>query len=148
MNKINKISEMYSRKSGLVIAFHGCDEAVRDAVLTGKAELKPSKNEYDWLGSGVYFWENNYDRALQYAEDLKKFNKQAVKPITKPSVIGAVLDLGFCMDLMDSTYLEILTNAYERIEALHRIHEIPLPIRLYSYRNSTHNKRNRKYNFF
>ncbi len=124
---MSKINEMYSRKSGLVIAFHGCDESVRDAVLNGKLKLKASENEYDWLGSGVYFWENNYDRALQYAQDLKKLSKQAVKPITKPSVIGAVLDLGLCMDLMDSTYLEILTNAYKRIEAIHRKHKLQMP---------------------
>ncbi len=78
MNKESKISEMYSRKSGLIIAFHGCDESVRDSVLVGKVDLKASENEYDWLGSGIYFWENNYDRAFQYAEDLKKFSKQAV----------------------------------------------------------------------
>jgi hypothetical protein len=124
---MNKISEMYSRKSGLVIAFHGCDEEVRDAVLNGKLDLKASTNDYDWLGSGIYFWENNYDRALQYAEDLKKFTKQAVKPVTKPSVIGAVLDLGLCMDLMDSTYLDALSETYNRITAIHRKYKVPIP---------------------
>ncbi|WP_375560297.1 hypothetical protein ACE193_21740 [Bernardetia sp. OM2101] len=123
----NDISEMYSRKSGLVIGFHGCDESIRDAVLNGKADLRASENEYDWLGSGIYFWENNYDRALQYAKDLKKFSKQAVRPIEKPSVIGAILDLGFCMDLMDSTYLEILSASYKELEAFQRKFNFTLP---------------------
>ncbi len=127
MNEKINISEMYSRKSGLVIAFHGCDESIREEVLNGKSDLKASENEYDWLGSGVYFWENNYERAIQYANDLKNFSKQAVRPITKPCVIGAVLDLGFCMDLMDSTYLEILSTSYKELEAFKRKFNFPLP---------------------
>lgn len=124
---MDRISEMYSRKTGLVVGFHGCDQSVRDAVLNGKQQLKPSENEYDWLGSGIYFWENNYERALKYAQDLKKFSKKAVRPIQTPSVIGAVIDLGFCMDLMDSTYLEILNKAYKRVAAINRKYKIPMP---------------------
>jgi len=61
---------MYSRKSGYIIGFHGCDETVRNRVVSEKGEiLKPSENRYDWLGNGIYFWENNYERAFQFAKD-------------------------------------------------------------------------------
>ena len=48
---------MYSKRSGLIVGFHGCDKSIRDKVLTNPEEgLKPSNNIYDWLGSGIYFW--------------------------------------------------------------------------------------------
>lgn len=33
-----------------VVGYHGCDAAVAERVLAGKAELKISTNPYDWLG--------------------------------------------------------------------------------------------------
>ena len=94
---------MYSRRPGLVIGFHGCSETVRDLVINGQ-DLLPSQNSYDWLGHGIYFWEYNYARALQFAQ----------KPsIDKPAVLGAVIDLGHCLDLLDSQYLALLKDIYE-----------------------------------
>lgn len=46
---------LYSRRSNLVVGFHGCDKSVVDAVIAGKTELLASANDYDWLGSGIYF---------------------------------------------------------------------------------------------
>jgi hypothetical protein len=109
---------MYSKRSGLVLGFHGCDESVRDNVVFKKGVLlKPSNNEYDWLGSGVYFWENNYIRALEFAKYLKEnppHNKK--QKIEKPSVIGAIIDLGFCLDLLDSEYLKVLKEGYHLLK--------------------------------
>ena len=56
---------LYSRRSNLVIGFHGCDQSVVEKVIAGKTELLASTNDYDWLGSGIYFWENNEERAWQ-----------------------------------------------------------------------------------
>ena len=36
-----------------VIAYHGCDVDVADAVLAGKESLQVSANAYDWLGKGI-----------------------------------------------------------------------------------------------
>ncbi len=41
---------MYSMRSGLILGFHGCDESVVLDVVHGKENLKPSENDYDWLG--------------------------------------------------------------------------------------------------
>lgn len=46
---------LYSRRSNLVIGFHGCDQSVVEAVIAGKTELLASTNDYDWLGNGIYF---------------------------------------------------------------------------------------------
>lgn len=59
---------MYSRLPSIVIGFHGCDASVRDGVLTGELDLQPSRNSHDWLGAGVYFWEQNYARAEEWAQ--------------------------------------------------------------------------------
>lgn len=101
---------LYSRRSNLVIGFHGCDKSIVDKVLNGQEELLKSQNDYDWLGPGIYFWENNETRALQYAKEMVKRKNTTVK---NPAVIGAIIDLGYCMDLTDSIYLGELKDAYE-----------------------------------
>ena len=66
---------MYSKRAGLVLGFHGCDISVRNDVVYKKGILlNPSNNDYDWLGGGVYFWENNYVRALEFANFLKQMH--------------------------------------------------------------------------
>ena len=77
---------MYYIRPSLVLGFHGCDESVRDRLLTRPDEIVFSKEKYDWLGHGMYFWENNYERALRWAQD-----KKARGRLEKPSVIGAIL---------------------------------------------------------
>lgn len=104
---------IYSHRTNLTIGFHGCDQSVVDKVLSGKENLIASTNNYDWLGHGIYFWENNETRALQYANEMMKRNGSSVK---NPAIIGAVIDLGYCMDLMDSMYLAELQEAYSVLE--------------------------------
>ena len=57
--------ELYSKRSNLVLGFHGCDATVVEKVLNQQDVLRPSENDYDWLGNGIYFWENNNSRALE-----------------------------------------------------------------------------------
>ena len=115
---------IYSRRPGLIIGFHGCDKSVVDKVLSGDNILTTSTNDYDWLGHGVYFWKNNATRALQYAEKTTKRKYSSVK---NPSVIGAIIDLGRYMDLMDSMYLQDLKEAYRLLEDVMSENGQPLP---------------------
>lgn len=48
----------------LVLGYHGCDQSVADRVLAGEDMLKKSEKHYDWLGSGIYFWEHGPERAM------------------------------------------------------------------------------------
>ena len=57
--------------SSVVLAYHGCDRSVAKSVVGREKELKASQNAYDWLGEGVYFWENSPRRALRWAQFLK-----------------------------------------------------------------------------
>ncbi len=104
---------MYTTKSGLILGFHGCDEKIAKNILLQKIKFKPSENKYDWLGKGMYFWEDSPSRAEQFITNLYN-NPQKDKPkIDKPSVLGAVIDLGHCLDLTDYFCLQVLKDAYE-----------------------------------
>ena len=96
---------LYSRRSNLVVGFHGCDKSVVDAVIAGKTELLASKNDYDWLGNGIYFWENNEERAWQWAKALAK---RKISQVKEPAVVGAIIDLGYCFDLC--LYLKFMAH--------------------------------------
>lgn len=91
----------------LVIGYHGCDARVRDRVIAGKTELGASHNDYDWLGNGIYFWEHGPRRAMEWAKD-----QQCRGKIENPAVLGAVLHLGQCFDLLDAKYTGVLTKSY------------------------------------
>lgn len=99
---------MYSKKTCLLLGFHGCDKKVRDAVINGD-NLKPSLNSYDWLGNGIYFWESDPQRALEWAQQLAKRHGSSVK---EPAVIGAVIDLGNCLDLTNRQSIPLLELGY------------------------------------
>jgi hypothetical protein len=121
---------MYSTRPNIVLGFHGCDESVRDKVVSGRDDLKRSENDYDWLGNGIYFWENNPERALDYAKYLKTHSSRAKTKIEKPTVIGAVIDLGYCLDLMDSKYLKLVKTGYELLVETHERFGYTLPSNL------------------
>lgn len=106
---------MYSILPNLVLGFHGCDTETFENVLYGHEDLKPSTHSYDWLGNGVYFWENSVERAMQWAKSTcEKYNKKHPKDTPKkPAVIGAVISLGNCLNLMDYKSNEILKMGYE-----------------------------------
>ena len=63
-----------------------------------------SRNDYDWLGDGVYFFQDGLLRAWQWARE--RHGDEA-------AVIGAEIRLVDCMDLLDSwlDYEVILTKA-------------------------------------
>lgn len=102
---------MYRFTPGLVLGFHGCDKAVRDAVIKGKIMLNYSRNKYDWLGSGIYFWENDYDRALDFAQN------HPVREIKSPTVLGAIIDPGYCLNLLNTRDRKIMTDSYSNFNS-------------------------------
>lgn len=114
---------MYSKLPNLVLGFHGCEKKVADSVIRGESELNPSTNDYDWLGSGVYFWEQNYDRAMQWAVDSCRRHGGG-----EPAVVGAVIDLGYCLNLTDSHYIDLLKTEYDLMKAEFEMLDLPMPV--------------------
>lgn len=119
---------MYSKLPAFVFGFHGCDASVKEAVLHGGEDLKPSQNKYDWLGSGIYFWEQNAQRAMDFAMLAAEDEKLTKGRIQKPSVIGAVIDLGNCMNLMDAVHIQRLKEAYHMLRDMTALMGTDLPV--------------------
>lgn len=101
---------MYSTMPNLVLAFHGCDRNTYDNILFCNERLHKSTNDYDWLGNGMYFWEQNLERAWKWAEEAALDPKRQV---SEPAVVGAVIDMGYCLNLLDSRSIELLRKQYE-----------------------------------
>jgi len=105
--------QLYEYQPAFVIGFHGCDRSVGEAILSGKTpHIKPSKNDYDWLGHGIYFWEGNPERALEFAADRAAGAPTSKGTIREPFVLGAIIDLKHCLDLLDSSGLQQVADAY------------------------------------
>ena len=92
-----------------VLGYHGCDESVARKLITGDS-LWRSENPYDWLGNGIYFWQDSPMRAMQWA---KAEAKQSGSSINNPAVIGAIIKLGNCLNLTDAYYLGLVKEAYD-----------------------------------
>ena len=115
---------MYSKLPNFVLGFHGCDQSVFEKVLNGNDRLKFSKkNDYDWLGHGIYFWENNPKRAYEYADEQKK-RSSTIKNI---AVIGAIIDLGYCLNLMESNSLQAVKQGYYLMLELYKTTNAEMP---------------------
>lgn len=83
-----------SYKLSPLIGFHGCERDVAERVFAGETHLNSSENDYDWLGSGIYFWVGSYERAIDWARSSEK--------IKDPYVVGAFIDPGYCLNLTDA----------------------------------------------
>lgn len=120
-------SEMYMSLPSFVLGFHGCDASVASKVISGEDNLLYSTNDYDWLGSGIYFWESHPARALRYAQFIKDHPERGQTIIEEPAVVGAVIDIGHCLNLMDVNAIETLEIAHAGLVSLLTSTGNPLP---------------------
>ena len=103
----------------IVLAYHGCNLDTAQELLGGSPFL-PSTQDYDWLGAGSYFWENDPVRALQWAlEPRRKFSH--------PSVVGAVIELGNCLDLTTQPGIAVVKLAFQGLVALNERNGTSIP---------------------
>lgn len=111
--------ELYQFPPSFVLGFHGCDRSVGEGILRGEqVHLTASKNDYDWLGTGIYFWEANPQRALEVAQERASGAKHSRGDIQVPFVLGAILNLGYCLDLRDSSALNEVRQTYDVLASL------------------------------
>lgn len=113
---------MYSTRSNLILGFHGCEKSEQTKLISNSSYIKSSNESFDWLGHGMYFWENNPRRGLLWAEQKMRAGK-----LKDPSVIGAVIDLGKCLDLLDSRNIELLRYCYSLFKAESEELDKPIP---------------------
>lgn len=107
---------MYARLPAFIIAFHGCDEETKKRVLHEGHSMYESRNPYDWLGRGIYFWEQDPLRALEYARELSAHPERTRGKVSKPAVIGAVIDYGNCLNLMRREDIKMVEQANQYYE--------------------------------
>lgn len=107
-------STSYQLLPGLTLGFHGTSQAIAEKVLGGKCHLDPSSNDYDWLGHGIYFWEYSPQRAYEFAKE-KVARGELEDDI---AVVGAVIASGRCLNLLESSALAEMKQAYELLELL------------------------------
>lgn len=122
---------MYSSHPHFVLGFHGCDQSIADAVVKGQTHhLVASKNKYDWLGHGIYFWEQNHQRALDWAHQLKANPRKmspGKQPIKTPAAVGAVIHLGNCLNLLDSKYIDLVAGTHDELKQIFEVAGADLP---------------------
>lgn len=99
---------MYRSRPNLQIGFHGCDQIVRNELVSNPDHVKKSHEAYDWLGHGFYVWENNQERAYQWAED-----KKARGTLNTPSAVGVLYQLEYCLDFTDTEFITIISTYFE-----------------------------------
>ena len=97
--------EVMVRDERTVVAFHG-SSTDRAARIVASGRFMPSKNDYDWLGHGVYFWEHAPLRAWQWAK--QKYREKA-------SVVEARITLGRCLDFTDTKYTTAVKLAHDSL---------------------------------
>jgi hypothetical protein len=118
-----------------VLGYHGCDAATAERIFAGKDGIRHSKNDYDWLGTGSCFWEGDPERAMHWARDQQKLKK-----INSPTAVGAVIDLGNCLNLSTQEGVALLKDAYNSYAAIRIEDRQPMAVNKDSVSASSSNK--------
>jgi hypothetical protein len=108
----------------IIVGYHGCESTFAERLFTGDlavASWARSENDHDWLGHGIYFWEYAPGRAMRWAEERCKRNGG------KPAVVGAIIQLGVCLDLTNERDTTNLRTAYELVRDAYAASDHPLP---------------------
>jgi hypothetical protein len=108
--------------ASFVLGYHGCDAEVARAAIAGEVRLLSSDKKYDWLGPGIYFWEANPQRAFEWVA-----NRCGDPGYNSPGVIGAVIDLRNCLDLLNHADLLLVRQAYDSLAELHAANGTRMP---------------------
>jgi hypothetical protein len=88
-----------------VLGYHGCHVDVARSIASGEP-FRASENGYDWLGAGVYFWEDGPGRAAEWAE--KRYGQFG-------AVVRAKVRLGHCLNLLDTAHFDRLDQTYRKL---------------------------------
>ncbi len=92
-----------------IYGFHGCSRKAAESIVLS-FDFKQSSNDFEWLGKGFYFWENDPLRALKWAVDKKKEN---------PTVLGAIINPSQCLDLTSPDGAQFLRLAYQKLVTIY-----------------------------
>ncbi len=89
------------------IGYHGTTLSAAQSIVTDG--FLPSNSPWEWLGHGIYFWQDAPNRAREWARDWHA-RKGYEGPI---AVVAARIDLHAFVDLLDQVDMD-LVSAYAR----------------------------------
>jgi hypothetical protein len=93
-----------------VVAYHGTSAVVANEIVASQRVI-PGTRTWDWFGRGVYFWEEDRIRALEWATDPRLGYGADV------AVVRARVRLGTCLNLVDGRFRSIVDEAEAAWEA-------------------------------
>ena len=108
-----------------VIGYHGTTTEAAARLVDGD-DFDPSDQDDEWFGRGVYFWEHAYQQAWWWAKR---------KGAESPAVVGAVIRLGNCFDLLDTGNIAILRGFHDRMVTNFEASGKPVPRNVRSHRS-------------
>lgn len=126
---------MYSKSGNYILGFHGCTQKVADILLgSDSPTFKQSTNDYDWLGHGMYFWENDPNRAKSFIEEQKvrilndAYSSSKIKEeYQEVTVVGATIDLAHCLNLTEIASISKVKDMYSYFEESAKENNFELP---------------------
>ncbi len=99
-----------------VYGYHGTNTEVATTII--QQGFNVSSNDYDWLGTGVYFFQDAPVRAWEWAKQQHPAN---------PAVIRSTIRLEDCIDLLDISWFPLIRNVYNLFVEEYRQGNRPLP---------------------
>ncbi|HKI18694.1 MAG TPA: hypothetical protein VKA15_12485 [Isosphaeraceae bacterium] len=105
-----------------VSGFHATSIQVADMLLREQTTWEASNNEYDWLGTGIYFWQDDPGRAWEWTAQ-RHWPHLALDT----AVIEVEVELDECLDLIGPTYMELLAQAHRQLEAVYASRGTAMP---------------------
>ncbi len=109
------------RAQGVIIGHHGCPKALARRILFEDELLRPGTHSWDWLGTGIYFWEASLERALDWNPSYRATARE------NWCALGAVVNLGNCLDLFDRECIADVQKAYSHVADIFRDAGMELP---------------------
>jgi hypothetical protein len=127
-----------------IVGYHGTRLSVALDIVNRRRDFEFSKNQSDWLGHGVYFWEYAPQQALWWAERLKKKSRERHGKMKSKrpdlwdepvAVLGSMIRLGFCLDLLDPYIVKYAKQVHKNFCDDRTRFGLPIPSNVRSKRN-------------
>ena len=89
-----------------IYGYHGTTtESAKRIIKQGFAQ---SRQGYDWLGDGIYFWQDAPERAWEWAKNLSKRRGE------KPAVVGVKIRFNIGQQEGNTQYVDLLDIPWEK----------------------------------
>jgi hypothetical protein len=129
-------------KTESIIGFHGTTKD-RGRKILDELTWELSDNDYDWLGRGVYLFQDSPLHALRFAEKRAAENRDNGNSgdAIEPFVLRVKLNLLNCIDLTDSDWMPALRVQQGRFNLKRAAEGLDIPVQLPFVANPIPNRR-------